>query len=185
MEKIETSIVKMLLKNGFTQDEIDSKTPEELREIYARGVKQYIKNFSPEEEVHENIKENPFKALQNPEEIYNLSYDFFKIFSNEDIMLMIHKRFKHIPIDRIQKIVQILFCAFCEEILQEIAKKLEKIPQEEKDSLFEIYEAQKENIQHLIEINQKLDIPQFRRKLEEILHIKSSIAKQTKEKPPF
>lgn len=184
MEKVEQSILKTLLKNGFTQEKIDSKTPQELREIYARGIREYVKKFSPEEKIPIDHKKDPFENLQNLEEIYHQSFDFFKHFSSEDVTLMIHKRFKHIPIDRIQKIVQILFCAFQEEILQEIAKKLEKIPQEEKDALFEIYELQKDDIQHLIEINERLDLPQFRKKLEDILHIKSSIAKQRRENTP-
>lgn len=183
MEKIEQSIIKVLLKNGFTQEKIDSKTPEELKEIYTRGMRDYVKRFSPEKEIIIEHKKDPFEDLQNLEEIYQ-SFDFFKHFSREDITLMLHRRFKYIPIDRIQKIVQILFCAFQEEILQEISKKLEKIPPEEKDSLFEIYELQKDDIQHLLEINQKLDLPQFRKKLEDILHIKSSIAKRRKENTP-
>lgn len=184
MEKIEPSILKTLLKNGFTQEKIDSKTPEELREIYTKGMRKYVQRFSPEEKTTMGEKIDPFKDLQNLKEIYNLSFDFFRHFSNEDITLMIHKRFKHTPIDRIQKIVQILFCAFQEQILQEIAGKLEKIPQEEKNVLFEIYELQKNDIQHLIEINKKLDLPQFRRNLEEILHIKASIANQRKKNTP-
>lgn len=184
MDKLEPSMIKILLKKGLSQEEIDSKTPQELREIYARGIRAYVKRFSPEEKIPIDHKKDPFKDLQNLEELYDLSFDFFKHFSSEDITLMIHKRFKYVPIDRIQKIVQILFCAFQEEVLQEIAKKLEKIPQEEKDVLFEIYELQKDDIQHLIEINQKLDLPQFRQNLEEILRIKASIAKQRKENTP-
>lgn len=184
MEKIERSIIKVLLKNGFTQEKIDSKTPEELKEIYARGIREYVKKFSPKKEIIIDHKKDPFEDLKNLEKIYDQSFDFFKHFSSEDITLMIHRRFKYVPIDRIQKIVQILFCAFQEEVLQEISKKLERIPQEEKDSLFEIYELQKDDIQHLLEINQKLDLPQFRKKLEDILEIKSSIAKQRKENTP-
>lgn len=97
---------------------------------------------------------------------------------------MMNKRFKNIPIDQIQKITQILLHMAQEEILQSIVKKLEKIPQEEKDTLFEIYELQKNDIHHLVRISQKLDLPQFRKNLEEILRIKTSIAHQRKETTP-
>lgn len=180
MENIDKNIAKILLRHGFTQEKINSKTPEELREVYTEGVKRYIQNFSPQEKEAIHSKDNPFKDLQNPEEIYDLSFDFFQDFSVEDIALMMHRHFKHIPIERVQKIATILLHGFQEQILQEIANKLENIPQEEKDSLSEIYELQKDNIEHLIEINQKLNLPQFRKKLEEILHIKSSIAKGKK-----
>lgn len=184
METIEPFILKALLQNGFTQETIQAKTPQELREIYKKGVAKYIQGFSPEKKIPIHQKIDPFKNLTKIEDVYTLSLDFCKHFSGEDIALMMNKRFKNIPIDQIQKITQILLHMAQEEILQSIVKKLEKIPQEEKDTLFEIYELQKNDIHHLVRISQKLDLPQFRKNLEEILRIKTSIAHQRKETTP-
>lgn len=182
MEKVKNFIYKFLLNHGLTEEELSSKDPDEIKKIYTQGITQYVQNFSQKEEKREISKpQDPFQDLQTPHEIFNLSLDFFESFSTEDITLMLHKRFRQIPIEQIQKIVSILFSSFQESILREIEQKLSNIPKKERESILEIYESQRDHISHLLAINQQLELESFREKLETILKIKTSIYLQEKE----
>lgn len=64
METIEPFILKALLQNGFTQETIQAKTPQELREIYKKGVAKYIQGFSPEKKYPPIKKLIPSKISQ-------------------------------------------------------------------------------------------------------------------------
>lgn len=180
MAKVENFIYKFLLNHGFTEEELSSKSHDEIKKIYTQGITRYIQNFFPKEEEKKEIHkyQNPFQDLQSPDEIFNLSLDFFESFSSEEVILMIHKRFRQIPMDQIQKIVSILFFSFQEKILKEIEQKLSNISRKERESILEIYESQRDHITHLLDINKQLELESFREKLEMILRIKASIQSQ-------
>lgn len=182
MDKVEKFIPKVLLKHGFTQEELDTLSLKQIKEIYSQGITHFVQNFSTQEEEKQIFKpSNPFKDLQHPEEIFDLKLDFLKYFTLEDIILIINKQFRQIPMEHIQKIVAILLFSFQENILEEIRGKLTNISENELESIMEIYEAQRDNIKHLTEINEKLELGSFREKFESILNLKSLIQNNNQE----
>lgn len=174
----EKFVTKILLNNGFTQEELKGMDQKQRNEIYTRGMKKFIENFSykPKEVVVQKAS-NPFVSLQRPEEIYNISVDFFRYLSMDDAAILLHKKFRFIPIDKIQKIIKLLMYVFQESILGEIEEKISSLPENERRSIMDIYEHQKENIAHLIAINEKLDQEKFRQKFEDVLEIKMLVQK--------
>ncbi|WP_027327762.1 hypothetical protein [Helicobacter pametensis] len=174
---VEKTIQKFLISHGLSQEEIQSKSLQELQEIYTQGIKSFVQRFNSEKQQETQIlkPQNPFKTLKDPQEIFDLPLGFFEHFSIEDVILMIHKHFRQIPMEQIQKIAKILFHSFQENILKEIRQKLHNIPFDEQESIMEIYEAQRDNIEHLIQINQQLELESFRSKFESILNLKTII----------
>lgn len=171
-------ITKILLQNGFTQDELKAMDQNQKNEIYSRGIKRFVEGFSYKpKEVIVHKAENPFVNLEKLEDVYNLSVDFFKYMSVDDVVILLHKRFRLISIDKIQKIVKLLMYSFQENILGEIERKISSIPDEERHCIMDIYERQKEDISHIISINEKLDQEKFRKKFEEVLEIKMLVQK--------
>ena len=182
MKKIEEIVENFLLTHGLSKEDVSSKTPKELKTIYTQGLKAYTKRFLQEApKQQEQILENPFLQLRSPQELFDIELNFFEHFSLEDIMLMLSKKFEFINIKQVQEITKILFFAFQESILQEIEEKLKKLPREESQSILEIYEQQKSDIEHLISINKKLESEDFREKLQIIINIKALIQKESLE----
>lgn len=182
MKTTDKMIASFLLAHGLDEKSICSKTPEELKAIYAQGLKTYIKQFLQETPKKEQISQNPFLQLKNPQELFDLNLKFFEHFSLEEITLMLNKQFGFIKIERIEEITKILFSAFQETILQEIEEKLQKLPQEESQLIMQTYEQQRNNIKHLIHINKKLESETFREKLQLIINIKALIQKEELER---
>lgn len=176
MAKVEKFVIKTLLANGFSQEELDAMSADEIVQIYKKGVQGLLNaiNAHPKEEVVHKVS-NPFLELKNAEEIYDICVDFLAHMGSEDVVLMIHRKFRSIPIDKVQKITKLLFCIFQEKILGEIEEKISDLPEEEKRSIMEIYERQKDDIQHLLQINERLRKERFRQQFEKILEIKSLI----------
>ncbi len=169
----EKFVTKVLLNNGFTQEELKAMDQKQKNEIYSRGIQRFVQGFAHKpKEVVVQKRSNPFAHLQRPEEVYNLSVDFFRHLSIDDAVILFHKKFRSIPIDKTQRIIKLLMCAFQEGILGEIERKISALPESERRSIMDIYEHQKENITHLIAINEKLDQEKFRQKFEEVLEIK-------------
>lgn len=174
----EKFITKILLNNGFTQEELKEMDQKQKNEIYTKGMKKFIENFSHKpKEVVVHKATNPFLHLEKPEEIYNLPVDFFRHLSVDDAVILLHRKFRSISIDKTQKIIKLLMCVFQESVLGEIEKKISSLPESERRSIMDIYEHQKENITHLITINEKLDQEKFRQKFEEVLEIKMLVQK--------
>lgn len=174
----EKFVSKVLLNNGFTQEELKAMDQKQKNEIYQRGIKRYVESFAHKpKEVVVHKASNPFINLEKPEEIYDISVDFFRHISIDDAVILFHKKFRSISIDKTQKIIKLLMRAFQEGILGEIEKKISVIPENERRSIMDIYEHQKEDIAHLIAINEKLDQEKFRKKFEEVLEIKMLVQK--------
>lgn len=176
MAKVDKFVSKTLLANGFSQAELETMSAEEIMKVYQNGVQRLVNAFNthPKEEHNHQIK-NPFLDLKAPDEIYDISIDSLAHLSNEDITLLIHKKFRSIPIDKVQKITSLLFCIFQEKILGEIESKISSLPEDEKRSIMEIYERQKDDTQHLLQINERLRKEKFRQQFEKVLEIKSLI----------
>lgn len=176
MPKVEKFITKTLLANGISQAELDAMSNEEIVEMYKKGVQRIVDslNTHPKEEVTHKVT-NPFAELKSPEEIYNIPVDFLAHMGSEDVILLLHRKFRSIPIDKVQKITKLLFFIFQEKILGEIESKISALPEEEKRSIMEIYERQKDDTQHLLQINERLRKEKFRQQFEQVLEIKSMI----------
>ena len=176
MAKIEKFITKTLLNNGFTQEELNAMSVEQITQTYRDGVQRLVSAFNthPKEEQTHKVK-NPFLELKTPDEIYEIPVDFLAHLGSEDVILMIHRKFRSIPIDKVQKITALLFCIFQEKILGEIEEKIASLPEDEKRSIMEIYERQKDDTQHLLQINERLRKERFRQQFEKVLEIKSMI----------
>ncbi|ANV98526.1 hypothetical protein BBW65_06835 [Helicobacter enhydrae] len=177
MAKVSKSIIKTLLKHGFTQEDLDAKDAESILQIYKKGIEGYVQNFSAHHKKEHTPREtkSPFGHLERLEEVYDLPTNYFTHFSQEDIVLLLHKKFRSIPINRIQKIVNILMVCFQERILGEIYEKTHDLPREEQENIMEIYEIQKDNIAHLVQINDRLQSAKFRKQLQEVISIKNQI----------
>lgn len=174
----EKFVTKILINNGFSLEELKEMDQKQRNAIYSEGMKKYIKNFSHQpKEVVVHKATNPFALLEKPEEVYNLSIDFFRHLSVDDAVILFHKKFRSISIDKTQKIVKLLMCVFQESILGEIENKISALPESERRSIMDIYEYQKENITHLIAINERLGQEKFRQKFEEVLEIKMLVQK--------
>lgn len=176
MPKVEKFITKTLLANGFSQDELNAMSGEEIVQTYKRGVQRLVDslNAHPKEEVIHKVS-NPFLDLKTPEEIYDIPIDFLAHMGSEDVILLLHRKFRSIPIDKVQKITKLLFCIFQEKILGEIESKISSLPEDEKRSIMEIYERQKDDTHHLLQINERLRKEKFRQQFEQVLEIKSLI----------
>lgn len=175
MAKVEKFIIKTLLANGFNQEELDVMNQEEILQTYKKGVQRLVNSLThPIEEVVHKVS-NPFLDLKEPCEIYDIPVDFLAHLGNEDVILMLHRKFRSIPIDKVQKITKLLFCIFQEKILGEIESKIANLPEDEKRSIMEIYERQKDDTQHLLQINERLRKEKFLQQFEKILEIKSLI----------
>ncbi|RDU69186.1 hypothetical protein [Helicobacter brantae] len=176
MAKIEKFITKTLLNNGFSQEELSAMSNEEITKTYKEGIQRLVNAFNthPKEEHTHKVK-NPFLELKSPDEIYEIPIDFLAHLGSEDVTLMIHRKFRSIPIDKVQKITSLLFCIFQEKILGEIESKIASLPEDEKRSIMEIYERQKDDTQHLLQINERLRKEKFRQQFEKVLEIKSMI----------
>lgn len=176
MAKVDKFVSKALLSCGFTQEELNTMSAEEIIQTYKMGVCRLIEtlNSHPKEENDHKIQ-NPFLDLKSPEEIYDIPIDALAYLGNEDIVLMLHRKFRFISIDKVQKITKLLFCIFQEKILGEIESKISSLSEEERYSIMEIYERQKDDIQHLLQINDRLCEEKFRQQFEKVLEIKSLI----------
>lgn len=176
MAKVDKFVSKTLLANGFSQEELKEMSAEEMTRTYQQGIQRLINAFNthPKEE-HTHKVQNPFLELKTPEEIYEAPIDFLAHLGNEDVILMLHRKFRSIPIDKAQKITKLLFCIFQEKILGEIESKISGLPEDEKRSIMEIYERQKDDVQHLLQINERLRKEKFRQQFEKVLEIKNLI----------
>lgn len=176
MAKVDKFVSKTLLANGFSQAELETMSAEEIMKVYQNGVQRLVNAFNthPKEEHNHQIK-NPFLDLKAPDEIYDISVDFFSYMKIEDVVIMMHRHFRIIPIDKIQKIVRLLMYIFQEKILGEIESKIANLPVDEREAIMEIYERQKDDIHHLLQINERLEKEECRKQFERILSIKNSI----------
>lgn len=172
-------MIDFLTRHGFTHEELNIKDTEEIKSLYLKSIQKQIEAFIPIEEhtpFSDTLPSNPFHSLKSPQEIYNLNLNFIPNFHFEDLIFHLQKQFSFIPIEKIQKMLQILTASLQEKILGEIKINLANIPKEDQDFILDIYERQKENLTHLARINQQLNSQEFREKFENILKLKNTIA---------